>query len=405
MSDNLDNRVVFHKNRISGSSSMEVPGGIYGKNESFSMEAFSKKLQISVKHLSPLEMEFDLVGVDASIANAFRRIMIAEVPTMAIKTAYIINNTSTIPDEMLAHRLGLLPIKADPALFAMPDDQNDEENINNSLVFRLYATCQYNKDAPKSCKNPKEKYIGAHVTSGSFYWMPEMGQLELLKNRQVSPIDSMFANYWKQEAIQYSAIADQVKQNVPVSSEKLEQYWDSFPPEVRWAIRPLDADIVVDKLRPGQIVDIQVRVAKGLGKDHAKYSPVCPASYRLLPDIIIKEPIRGEDALKFQKCFLDGVIGLKTVKLPDGSTTQEAYVANPRLDTMSRECLRHDEFKDKVGLTRIRDHFIFSIESVGQYDSPASIFAESCKVLMNKCQNLLEAVEALEQKHKPSISR
>jgi hypothetical protein len=41
-------------------------------------------------------MEFDLVGVDPSVANALRRILIAEVPTVAIEHVFIINNTSII---------------------------------------------------------------------------------------------------------------------------------------------------------------------------------------------------------------------------------------------------------------------------------------------------------------------
>jgi len=67
--------------------------------------------------MNELEMEFDLVGVDASISNAFRRILIAEVPSMAIERVYISNNTSVIQDEVLAHRLGLIPIKVDPRRF------------------------------------------------------------------------------------------------------------------------------------------------------------------------------------------------------------------------------------------------------------------------------------------------
>jgi DNA-directed RNA polymerase I and III subunit RPAC1 len=43
--------------------------------------------------------------------------MYLQVPTMAIEKVYIANNTSVIQDEVLAHRLGLLPIKADPRLF------------------------------------------------------------------------------------------------------------------------------------------------------------------------------------------------------------------------------------------------------------------------------------------------
>ena len=69
------------------------------------------------------QVVFELVGVDASIANALRRVLIAEVPTMAISTVFMNNNTSVMQvlsdlwfyeqDEVLCHRLGLIPIKAD----------------------------------------------------------------------------------------------------------------------------------------------------------------------------------------------------------------------------------------------------------------------------------------------------
>lgn len=36
---------------------------------------------------------------------------------MAIEKVFIYNNTSIVQDEVLAHRLGLIPIKADPRLF------------------------------------------------------------------------------------------------------------------------------------------------------------------------------------------------------------------------------------------------------------------------------------------------
>ena len=44
-------------------------------------------------------MEFDLIGVHTSIANALRRIMIAEVPTMAIENVYFIDNTGVVKVE------------------------------------------------------------------------------------------------------------------------------------------------------------------------------------------------------------------------------------------------------------------------------------------------------------------
>lgn len=36
---------------------------------------------------------------------------------MAIEKVFVYNNTSIVQDEILAHRLGLIPICADPRLF------------------------------------------------------------------------------------------------------------------------------------------------------------------------------------------------------------------------------------------------------------------------------------------------
>ncbi len=56
---------------------------------------------------------FTLGGARPAFANALRRAMIAEVPTLAIEDVRIYDNTSALFDEMVAHRLGLIPIKTD----------------------------------------------------------------------------------------------------------------------------------------------------------------------------------------------------------------------------------------------------------------------------------------------------
>lgn len=118
-------------------------------------------------------------------------------------------------------------------------------------------------------------------------------------------------------------------------------------------IRPVLDDILIAKLRPGQEIDVELHCHKGVGKDHAKWSPVATASYRLLPEINILKPITGADAIKFQKCFPPGVIDIVE---EDGEKL--AKVVNARKDTVSREVLRHKEFEGKVRLTRVREHFI-----------------------------------------------
>ncbi len=54
-----------------------------------------------------------LSGASPAYANALRRAMIAEVPTLAIEDVIIYENTSPLYDEILAHRLGLVPIRTD----------------------------------------------------------------------------------------------------------------------------------------------------------------------------------------------------------------------------------------------------------------------------------------------------
>jgi len=79
-----------------------------------------------VRRLDSEEIEFDLVGVEPPLANALRRILIAEIPTIAIEKVNMWQNTSIIPDENLAHRMGLIPIKADPRLFEYHTKNNGE---------------------------------------------------------------------------------------------------------------------------------------------------------------------------------------------------------------------------------------------------------------------------------------
>ena len=58
-------------------------------------------------------MQFELHRVDLSVANALRRIMIAEVPTLTIDLVEVRENTSALHDEFVAHRLGLIPLVSD----------------------------------------------------------------------------------------------------------------------------------------------------------------------------------------------------------------------------------------------------------------------------------------------------
>ena len=56
-------------------------------------------------------ISFELTDTDVSMANALRRIMIAEVPTLSIDMVEFLDNTTVLNDEFIAHRLGLIPLR------------------------------------------------------------------------------------------------------------------------------------------------------------------------------------------------------------------------------------------------------------------------------------------------------
>lgn len=65
---------------------------------------------IKKEHAAGETLVFKLNEVDSSFANALRRVMLAEVPTLGIEAVTIRQNTSVLPDEMIAHRMGLVPL-------------------------------------------------------------------------------------------------------------------------------------------------------------------------------------------------------------------------------------------------------------------------------------------------------
>lgn len=46
------------------------------------------------------------------------------------------------------------------------------------------------------------------------------------------------------------------------------------------SVGPVDDDILLCKMRPGHELDIELHATKGIGRDHAKFSPVGRANCR-----------------------------------------------------------------------------------------------------------------------------
>lgn len=153
-------------------------------------------------------------------------------------------------------------------------------------------------------------------------------------------------------------------------------------------IRPVYEDILLAKMRPGQEIEMELMCEKGVGKTHAKWSPVATAYYRLLPDISLNEEITGEDAKELKaKCPMN---------VFDIEDSGKLFVKNARACTTCRECIREEKFTDKVTVAKVKNHFEFTVESVGMM-KPEEIVSEGItKVLKEKANYWKDIMKQME---------
>lgn len=86
-----------------------------------------------------------LKGIARQYANALRRIAISEVPIMAIDDVVILENSSVMHDEAIAHRLGLIPLRTELDRFVMAHECDCKSTLGCSkcrVLLYLEAEAQ-----------------------------------------------------------------------------------------------------------------------------------------------------------------------------------------------------------------------------------------------------------------------
>ncbi len=90
-------------------------------------------MEVKVLEKDNLNMRLLIKGVDTSFINAIRRNVLAEVPCMAIDEVVMIENSSVLNDEIIAHRLGLIPLKTDIDSYNIPEECTCKSEFGCSL--------------------------------------------------------------------------------------------------------------------------------------------------------------------------------------------------------------------------------------------------------------------------------
>jgi DNA-directed RNA polymerase subunit D len=86
-------------------------------------------LKISIVSLTEDTIRFLIEGVNTAFTNVLRRTMVSEVPTMTIEDIFYFDNSSLVPDEILANRIGFVPLKTDLDSYILPEDCDCEAEL------------------------------------------------------------------------------------------------------------------------------------------------------------------------------------------------------------------------------------------------------------------------------------
>jgi len=195
--------------------------------------------EVEVVELTDSTISFVLSKTDVSVANALRRVMIAEVPTMAISLVTIEENTSVLHDEFLAHRLGLVPL----AYNGNVDDKS------TGFVFEWECGCDGH------CNRCSATFtLDCTGTSDD-------GPLIVTSKDLIPDNRDVLAVHF----------ASELESNVAGDDDAN------------------DAGIVIAQLGKGQTLKLRALATKGVGKQHARHIPVCVATFHYELDIKLNE--------------------------------------------------------------------------------------------------------------------
>lgn len=98
---------------------------------------------IEILERSDTEITIVLKGAPLEYVNAVRRATIEEVPTMAVDYVVFYDNTSALSDEMVSHRLAMIPLRSESALERYkPPEECKSDTQSDGCYVSLYLEAE-----------------------------------------------------------------------------------------------------------------------------------------------------------------------------------------------------------------------------------------------------------------------
>jgi DNA-directed RNA polymerase II subunit RPB3 len=236
--------------------------------------------KLNVTRVGDDAIEFTLSETDSSVANALRRVMMAEVPVLAINEVNIWENSSVLHDEFIAHRMGLIPLRWRPPV------------VGEALHVPRGAGAEAGLPFMWECESCAEMMDPDHGVCRKCAVLLTLD----VANENTDP--------------QGDALV--------VSSADLQIMWPAewygtrpcpfeiahFAHDAERAAATSDAGIVIVKLGPGQRLAVSCVARVGIGKIHARFNPTCSVAVKHDADIRLNRDLLERTAPADKRDFV-----------------------------------------------------------------------------------------------------
>ncbi|MBT5271964.1 DNA-directed RNA polymerase subunit D [Candidatus Woesearchaeota archaeon] len=184
-------------------------------------------IQLLEKNKELTKLSFVLKGVEPAYANSLRRYMINKVPTMAIEDVEFRKNSSALYDEVIAHRLGLVPLTTDLKSYNLPKD----------CKCKGVGCSQCQLKITLKVKGPKTVYASDFKSKDPNVKpaFPKMPIVKLLKDQELEFVALAIMGVGKEHikwapCLAYYTCAPNITVNN--SSSKFEEFKNKYPEQI-----------------------------------------------------------------------------------------------------------------------------------------------------------------------------
>uniref|UniRef100_A0A1I7ZD59 DNA-directed RNA polymerase II subunit RPB3 n=1 Tax=Steinernema glaseri TaxID=37863 RepID=A0A1I7ZD59_9BILA len=201
--------------------------------------ANNSSVKVDKKDSDDEVVSFYIKHTHLGTANALRRVLIAEVPTLAIDWVQVDANTTVLHDEFIAHRMGLIPLACDSVI-------NHMQYTRDCDCTAFCDRCAVEFELNVKCHEDTRSVTTADLRSSDGQVYPACG-IHLKNFRASNP----------------AYLRPDHKRDEQMTEEQ---------------------EVLIVKLRKDQEIRMKCYAKKGFAKEHAKWSPVEAVQFTYDPD-------------------------------------------------------------------------------------------------------------------------